>query len=373
MQQAASARTLSPTHTVGIQMDSATVRKLLQNEAFFLLQDLDIKIAQKSTMMISFCLGSLLESMNMSAMFTWAKCLHFGSSETVIITIKRKLCLTHSFSHLSSSHVWIHPNWVHQGCYQGRRQDPNQWREGCRCPATGCGCVWFCPGDEGWFCRPWSPAVSGRCQWFWFDEAGVNGCGLGGFLWPYCRGGRNQCGDCSPYLGCWPWGWGRAHGGWQEVGWWLVDCWPRAPHRDWDGGDLFARPREERQGAVRLFDSGGCEHGDSQRHALGTHGAHPQTQCWRFSSWCGWTTNRWTKAGRSGAGRWWLFPPDLLPWTISTCFPLCFLPTWWTFSTRSSPAVRRLPWQALDPCWCGEGTWVLHHCQTSQRAWQAVG
>ena len=40
---------------------------------------------------ISFCLGSLLESMNMSAMFTWAKCLHFGSSETVIITIKRKL------------------------------------------------------------------------------------------------------------------------------------------------------------------------------------------------------------------------------------------------------------------------------------------
>lgn len=51
MQQAASARTLSPTHTVGIQMDSATVRKLLQNEAFFLLQDLDIKIAQKSAMM----------------------------------------------------------------------------------------------------------------------------------------------------------------------------------------------------------------------------------------------------------------------------------------------------------------------------------
>ena len=26
-------------------------------------------------------LGSLLDSMNMSAMFTWAKCLHFGSSE----------------------------------------------------------------------------------------------------------------------------------------------------------------------------------------------------------------------------------------------------------------------------------------------------
>ena len=40
---------------------------------------------------VSFCLGSLLESMNMSAMFTWAKCLHFGSSETVIIAIKRKL------------------------------------------------------------------------------------------------------------------------------------------------------------------------------------------------------------------------------------------------------------------------------------------
>jgi len=32
-------------------MDSATVRKLLQNEAFFLLQDLHIKIAQKSKMM----------------------------------------------------------------------------------------------------------------------------------------------------------------------------------------------------------------------------------------------------------------------------------------------------------------------------------
>ena len=29
--------------------------------------------------------------MNMSAMFTWAKCLHFGSSEPVIIAIKRKL------------------------------------------------------------------------------------------------------------------------------------------------------------------------------------------------------------------------------------------------------------------------------------------
>ena len=29
---------------------------------------------------------------------------------------------------------------------------------------------------------PGSPAVSGRCQWFWFDEAGVNGCGLGGVL-----------------------------------------------------------------------------------------------------------------------------------------------------------------------------------------------
>ena len=40
---------------------------------------------------VSFCLGRLLESMNMSAMFTWAKCLHFGSSETVIIAIKRKL------------------------------------------------------------------------------------------------------------------------------------------------------------------------------------------------------------------------------------------------------------------------------------------
>ena len=30
----------------------------------------------------SICLECLLESMNMSAMYTWAKCLHFGSSET---------------------------------------------------------------------------------------------------------------------------------------------------------------------------------------------------------------------------------------------------------------------------------------------------
>ena len=297
--------------------------------------------------------------MNMSAMFTWAKCLHFGSSETVIITIKRKLRLTHSISHPFLSHVWIHSNRVHKGCHQGRRQASNQWREGCRCPATGCGCFWFCPGDEGRFCQPWSPAYSGRSQWFWSDEAGVNGCGLGGVLWPFCSGWC-KCGDCSPYLGCRPWGWGRAHGGWQEVRRWLADCRPRAPHWDWDGGDLFARPREERQGAVRLFDPRGCEHGDSQGHSLGPHGAYPQAQCWRFSRGCGWTTNRWTKAGRSGACRWWFLPPDLLPWTISTCFSLRLLPTWWTFSTRSSPAVRHLPWQALDPCWGGKGIGMLH-------------
>ena len=32
-------------------------------------------------MYIFFLLGGLLESRNMSAMYTWAKCLHFGSSE----------------------------------------------------------------------------------------------------------------------------------------------------------------------------------------------------------------------------------------------------------------------------------------------------
>ena len=310
--------------------------------------------------------------MNMSAMFTWAKCLHFGSSETAIITIKRKLRLTHSISHPFWAMSGFTPIEFKQG-HQGRRQDSNQCREGCRSLAASCGCFWVCSGDEGRFCQPWSPADSGRSQWFWHDEAGVNGCGLGGVLWPYCSGWRNQCGDCSPYLGWWPWGWGRANGGGQEIRWRLADCWPSAPHWDWDGGGLFARPREERPGAVRLFDSGGCEHGDSQGHALGAHGAHPQAQCWRFSSGCGWTTNRWTKAGRSGACRWWPLPPDLLPRTISTCFSLCLLPTWWTFSTRSSPAVRRLPWQTLDPCWGGEGTWVLHHCQARQGAWQAVG
>ena len=179
--------------------------------------------AAMTAMTVSFCLGSLLESMNMSAMFTWAKCLHFGSSETVIITIKRKLCLTHSISHSFLSYVRIHSNWVQEGCHQGRRQDSNQWGEGCRSPAAGCGCFWVCSGDEGRFCQPWSPAYSGRSQWFWSDEAGVNGCGLGGVLWPFCSGRRNQCSDCSPYLGFGPWGWGRAHGDWQEVGRWLTE------------------------------------------------------------------------------------------------------------------------------------------------------
>ena len=118
--------------------------------------------------LISFCLGSLLESMNMSAMFTWAKCLHFGSSETVIITIKRKTCASRILS--------LIPFWAMSGfspieftkaaTKEGGRIS-NQWREGCRCPARGCGCFWFCPGDEGWFCQPWSPAYSGRSQWFW--------------------------------------------------------------------------------------------------------------------------------------------------------------------------------------------------------------
>ena len=38
-----------------------------------------------------------------------------------------------------------------------------------------------------------------------------------------------------------------------------------------------------------------------------------------------------------------------------TCFPEPF-PHVSRFSTRSSPAVRHLPWQTLDPCWGGEGT-----------------
>ena len=310
--------------------------------------------------------------MNMSAMFTWAKCLHFGSSETEIITIKRKLRLTHSISHPFLSHVWIHSNRVHKGCHQGRRQDSNQWREGCRCPATGCGCFWFCPGDEGWFCQPWSPAYSGRSQWFWSDEAGVNGCGLGGVLWPFCSGWCNQCGDCSPYLGCGPWGWGRAHGGWQEVRRWLADCWPSAPHWDWDGGGLLQdQEKKDREQYVFLTQEDAnmetvkdtlselTEHihrlsvGDFQAHVAG-----PQTD-----------GPKRVEVEPAGDGFFRL-----------TCFPepfprfsLRLLPTWWTLRTRSSPAVRRLPWQTLDPCWGGEGTWVLHHCQARQGAWQAVG
>ena len=76
MQQAASARTLSPTHTVGIQMDSATVRKLLQNEAFFLLQDLDIKIAQKSAMMNGVIFTA---APKMTLIPDWFACMPLGS------------------------------------------------------------------------------------------------------------------------------------------------------------------------------------------------------------------------------------------------------------------------------------------------------
>ena len=47
-----------------------------------------------------FCLlGSLLENMNMSAMFTWAKCLHFGSSELDHRIKSRKIPFA-SYSHL---------------------------------------------------------------------------------------------------------------------------------------------------------------------------------------------------------------------------------------------------------------------------------
>ena len=101
---------------------------------------------------------------------------------------QKKTCFSHSLSHPFLSHVWIHSDWVHKGCHQGRRQDSNKWREGCRCPATGCGCFWFCPGDEGRFCQPWSPAYSGRSQWFWSDETGVETNGRMISLTPLSKG-----------------------------------------------------------------------------------------------------------------------------------------------------------------------------------------
>ena len=179
--------------------------------------------------------------MNMGAMFPWAKCLHFGSSEPVITVIKRKQPSFRILPHLFSSDVWIYSNSVREGCHQRRTKDGNQWREGCRGPATCRGGFWFCSGDKGGVCLPWSSAYGERSQWFWLDETGVDGCGFGGIFRALSGGRSNQCSDCSPYLGYWPWGWGWAHGDREgEVRWWLDDCRSCSPHRDWHGGEPFA-------------------------------------------------------------------------------------------------------------------------------------